>query len=325
MTEPEGAEPEELRMLKHIANQRSVSLCVAQDLPSKERRSSSWEKLELYLKGLPLLKAEAKLSEEVVCATTKELLGLKNDQNTLAARLAFHERQLAAGLECMEQEFAAMWEAVKELNDDNSEVEGIKRCLDAVQQKVEKLGESSHDHGKLKYEEKVHKMMETIDLYATSLYHGRESIEREIHELLENINDDKLLGQIEKTQADIEFNTEERESNISSHTDSEWVSNRIAERKSKTSFLVTETNQRKMSGNDLNKEIASENDADVSDKYTEVASTLDTQTMLVEAMDRTIDNLADVDVGELLELFRYVVAVCLVFTALTITYFSFLK
>ena len=61
------------------------------------------------------------------------------------------------------------------------------------------------------------------------------------------------------------------------------------------------------------------------DKYTEVASTLDTQTMLMEAMDRTIDTLADVDVGELIELLRYVVAFCLVFTALTITYLSFFK
>ena len=347
MTESDQAEPEKLKVLRNIASQRSISLCGAMDsvhvhdTAAQHRVSSSpgqggagraWNKLGLYLKGLPpkaLRKGQKqpKFSEGIAASTNKELFALKTDQATLDTRLTVQERRYNIAMASMEMEMKTTWQAVESLREDNYQVgQYMEAYLEGVQEKIGKMKKRSYDYGKLKYEEKVHRILEAFDLYAISLHHGKESIGIEIKDLLENINDEKLLEEIQSIQEEVEFNADEKEDNFSNYFDSELQKlkdprkpERDLKRKSRVSLVVQELKQRKVSSNVANtSRMVSVEPGVIPEESAEINSTLDTVQTMKEVMDNTIDTLADVDGWELLNCIRYIVAAGLILTAVGI-------
>ena len=191
--------------------------------------------------------------------------------------------------------------------------------LEVVKEKIGKLIKRLEDYGKLRYEENVSKMLDTFDLYAASLHHGRESICREIQELNENIDDEKLLNEIQRIQDEDEYNTDEKQDNM----DSEWQiipDYKKPEREMGSarmvSLVVQELKQRKVSNNTkMDPRIKSENIEDSSEDTTTVSPF---QRRWKDFVDNTFVTLHNVDGWKLFRRFRLAVAVVLVIAAVVI-------
>ena len=320
------AEPGKIKVLKRSASQRNISDPV--ESKNQYGAGKAWNKLGLYLKGLPpnaLRKRQKQqkqkiLSEEIVSSTNNELYSLKTDTETLGIRLTLQERQYMIALANMEEEMKTTRHGLDSLREDNCEAAmHMDQHLEVVQEKIGKLIKRSEDYGKLRYEEKVSKMLDTFDLYAASLHHGRESICREIKELNDNIDDEKLLNEIQRIQDEAEYNADENLDNIDSERqiiqdykkpEREMGSTRMA------SLVVQELKQRKVSNNTkMDPRIISENIEDSPEDTTTVSTF---QKRWKDFVDKTIVTLQSLDGWKLFMHVKFAVAVGLVIAAVVI-------
>jgi hypothetical protein len=331
-----------LKVLKRIVNQRSISLSgppgahnqqTEMSLSQPGRAGGAWNKLGLYLKGLPpraLRKAQkqTKVSEEIISSANKELYSLKMDKETIETRFAWQERQFNITLANMEEEIKTTRQGLDSLREDNCEAaKHMDEHLEVVQEKIGKLIKRSLDYGQLRYEEKVTSILDAFELYATSLHHRRESIGREINELKDNIGDEKLLDEIKRIQEDVQYDTDDKMDNYFNYSGSDWIKNKDYKNSEKElmskgnlSVVVQELKQRKVSSN---KKKDSRTKTDNMEVLPAKGSSVTTvmgrfRTRFSDLVDNTIATLDHVDGQYLFNCLRYMLAVGLIVAAVVI-------
>jgi hypothetical protein len=327
----EHSQTGKLKVLKRIASQRSISAPLEGtrqgESPYQGGSGKAWNRLGLYLKGLPpnALKKQQKgqkrhtISDEIVSSTSNELFSLKTDNETLETRLTLQERQYKIALANIEEEMKKTCRGLDLLREDNCEAAlHMDQHLGVLQEKIGKLIKRSEDYGKLRYEEKVSKMLDTFDIYAASLHHGRESISREIKELNDNIDDEKLLNELNRIQDQEEYNADEI-----LNVNSEWQTIQDYKKPERdmgssrtVSLVVQELKQRKLSNNNqMDPRMNSEN---TEDSPEDTASVNMVQKWWKDFVENTVATLKGVDGQKLFRLFRFAVALVLVIAAFVI-------
>ena len=337
-------EDEKLKVLKRIYSKRSISLpgAAAGQVKLAERSPScpgaaegGWNRLGLYLKGLPpramrKTRKQSTISEDVsVSASAQtEMYGVKIDQETLGNRMAWQERQYNKALANMVEELQSARQGLNFIQEEKCEAANhMEEHLEVVQENIGKLIKQSLDYGKLRYEEKVSKVLDELELYAASLHHGIESIERESKELHDTIDDDKLLNQIKKTQEDMQCKPDNYIESFPSVSESNWraanvckTPDTIEKRKGKLSVIVQELTQRKLSSS-KRKESRIEK-VEVLAPNTPIVPTMMSRfrMRLSDLVDNTIDTFAyHYDDGQnLLNWLRYLLAAGLTIAAVVI-------
>ncbi|XP_023324737.1 uncharacterized protein LOC111698602 isoform X2 [Eurytemora carolleeae] len=164
-------------------------------------------------KGLPpnALHLQSEASEKRLNSVDDEaaqitLLSLKSDRATLHQRTEFQIRQREICVSNIVEEVRHVRDSILSIHDPHSTI--LIQQLDRLQDGLEGLVKSSQFVGRLKYEEKCSKQMDTIRIYAASLSREREEMNQEM----------KMLGANSEIQEiKSRFNNEE---NLKSSGDS---------------------------------------------------------------------------------------------------------
>ena len=221
----------------------------------------------------------------------------------------------------------ALRHGLKSLKEVNCEAAKHKdEHLEAVQEKIGKLINRSLDYGKLKYEEKISNVFDTFEFYAADLHHRREFVGKEIKELNENIDEEKLMYEIKRTQEDLQNNTESKMDYYFNTMETDWRKKEECKKpenaeisKSNLSVEAQELKQRKVSRKERKESrIKTEKLSDLVCKIHSVAPKVRLQSRLNGLVDNTIVPLAYDDRRTLGTWLRYILAAGLTLAAVVI-------